>query len=77
MKEPFDNMYYYDNIQTNIINRPSFDKGNFPNNVAYWYWSHEGEKDQESWMCFVRLTNGNYAFLRHIVVTPGLMLRVV
>lgn len=36
--------------------------GNFPDNIAEYYWIHEGHNDEEPWHCLCKLDNGYYAF---------------
>jgi hypothetical protein len=31
--------------------------GDFPNNITEYYWIHEGENDEEPWMCLCKLSN--------------------
>jgi hypothetical protein len=38
------------------------DPGCFPNNIAEFYWIHEGAHDEEPWTCLCRLDNGAYVF---------------
>jgi hypothetical protein len=38
------------------------DCGNFPKNITEYYWIHEGENDEEPWMCLCKLTNDCYVF---------------
>jgi hypothetical protein len=38
------------------------DPGNFPNNIAEFYWIHEGAHDEEPWTCLCRLDSGLYVF---------------
>jgi len=35
---------------------------NFPNNIATYYWIHEGENDEEDWHALCKLTNGSYVY---------------
>ena len=36
--------------------------GKFPDNIAEFYWLHEGHNDEDKWECLCKLDNGNYAF---------------
>lgn len=36
--------------------------GDFPKNIAEYYWIHEGERDEETWHLLCRLDNGLYAY---------------
>jgi hypothetical protein len=47
-----------------IPGQPEEDVGTFPDNVAHYYWIHEGENDEEPWMAFCRLTNDVYVFYK-------------
>ena len=38
------------------------DCGAFPNNIIEYYWIHEGENDEEDWMCLCKLNNDCYVF---------------
>ncbi len=36
--------------------------GDFPKNITEYYWIHEGENDEEPWMCLCKLSNDCYVF---------------
>jgi hypothetical protein len=36
--------------------------GKFPDNIAEFYWLHEGHNDEDAWECLCKLDNGNYAY---------------
>lgn len=63
-------VYPFESIELNlydidprpIIGHESAPIGNFPKNIAYYYWIHEGENDGESWYCLCKLTNGSYVY---------------
>ena len=40
------------------------DAGDFPKNIAEYYWIHEGKRDEETWHLLCRLKNGCYAYYR-------------
>jgi hypothetical protein len=45
-----------------ILSEDKEDPGDFPNNIIEYYWIHEGENDEEPWICLCKLDNGVYAF---------------
>ncbi len=38
------------------------DPGNFPHNIAEYYWIQEGENDGDDWICLCKLDNGYYVY---------------
>ncbi len=40
------------------------DVGDFPNNIAEYFWIREGENDERPWLCLCRLTNNLYVFYK-------------
>lgn len=47
------------------------DPGDFPNNIATYYWISEGENDEKPWYALGQLTNGNYFFYSAWCVYTG------
>ena len=63
-------VYPFESIEINlydidprpIIGHSSAPIGNFPKNIANYYWTHEGQNEEESWYCLCKLTNGTYVY---------------
>ncbi len=47
-----------------IVGQPDEDIGNFPENIAEYYWVRNGANDEEPWLALCRLTNGVYVFYK-------------
>lgn len=53
--------YCVDDFQRPVPSEaPGADAGDFPRNIAEYLWTEEGRNDFDEWLCFARLTNGNY-----------------
>lgn len=47
-----------------IPGEPEEDIENFPENIAEYFWIHQGENDEEPWLCLCKLTNDLYVFYK-------------
>jgi hypothetical protein len=47
-----------------IPGQPEEEIGDFPNTVAEYLWIHEGENDEEPWLCLCKLENDVYVFYK-------------
>jgi hypothetical protein len=47
-----------------IPGQPAEEIGDFPYNIAHYYWIHEGQNDEEPWLTLCRLKNGVYVFYK-------------
>lgn len=47
-----------------IPGQPLEDIGDFPENIAHYYWVHPGENDEEPWLTLCKLTNDIYVFYK-------------
>lgn len=54
----------YPRITQEIPGQISEEIGEFPDNIAEYYWISEGENDEKPWMAFCKLTNGVYVFYK-------------
>lgn len=46
-----------------VLGEPEeLDPGNFPHNIAEYYWIQEGMNDEEEWRCLCKLENGYYVY---------------
>ena len=54
----------YDRVPQEIPGQPLEDIGEFPDNIAEYYWISEGENDERPWMTLCRLRNGVYVFYK-------------
>ncbi len=64
LEYPFSYLPDYDMEPDMIPGQPAEDIGDFPNNVAHYYWIHEGQNDEEPWLALCRLDNGVYVFYK-------------
>ncbi len=68
MEYPFsflrDDQYHYSKECNPIPGQPEEDIGNFPDNIAHYYWISEGINDETPWLCLCRLENGVYVYYR-------------
>lgn len=55
-------MYKMSEIARGFVDEEVCDVGDFPKNIAEYYWIHEGERDEEAWHLLCRLDNGLYAY---------------
>jgi hypothetical protein len=53
--------YEVNEFAEGLIGEEKCEPGNFPNNIAEFYWIFEGHNDEEAWKVLCRLDNGNYA----------------
>lgn len=58
----FLDMYKMSEIARGFVDEEPCDVGDFPKNIAEYYWIHEGERDEETWHLLCRLDNGLYAY---------------
>ncbi len=54
----------YPRICDALPGQPEEDIGNFPDNIAHYYWVQPGENDETPWLCLCRLTNDVYVYYR-------------
>jgi hypothetical protein len=54
----------YDRVTQEIPGQTSEEIGEFPDNIAEYYWISEGENDENPWMTLCKLTNGVYVFYK-------------
>lgn len=64
LKYPFSFMDDYGRQVKPIPGQPVEDVGDFPNNIAHYFWIHEGQNDTEPWLTICRLTSGVYVFYK-------------
>ncbi len=55
---------YYSRECHPMPGQPLEDIGTFPDNIAHYYWIHEGENDEQPWLTLCRLTNDIYVYYR-------------
>lgn len=54
----------YDRVTQPIPGQSLEEIGEFPDNIAEYYWISEGENDERPWLTLCRLTNGVYVFYK-------------
>jgi hypothetical protein len=54
----------YDRRVKEIPGQPIEDIGNFPDNIAHYYWISPGENDEKPWLTLCCLDNGIYVFYK-------------
>ncbi len=59
-----DGQYHYSRECNPMPGQPEEEIGTFPDNIAHYYWIHEGENDECPWLCMCRLENGVYVYYR-------------
>ncbi len=57
-----DSLYKVKDFCRGIPSEEPCSPGDFPNNITQYYLIHEGENDEDDWMCLCKLTNGYYVF---------------
>ncbi len=53
--------YEVNEFTEGLVGEEKCEAGNFPNNIAEFYWIFEGHNDEEAWKVLCKLDNGNYA----------------
>ena len=54
--------YDVDDFVEGLLGEEKCDAGKFPDNIAEFYWLHEGHNDEDAWQLLCKLDNSNYAF---------------
>jgi hypothetical protein len=55
-------MYNTSDFSRGIPGEEKCSPGDFPNNIVEYYWIHEGQNDEEPWMCLCKISNGCFVF---------------
>lgn len=58
----WDQAYYMEELSGGLLGEEKCEVGNFPDNIAEYYWIHEGHNDEDAWECLCKLDNGNFGF---------------